>query len=240
MENDLELLQMRVKQLERTVRLFFVITVVGLAFALTSGFLRSGSQQKDTSKQVLRARGLVIVDEHDRERILIGAPIPTAANRVRTDLARVSQIWGAQFGPKYMTWYKNYRNDMDGMLVLDENGFDRVAVGARLPDPNVGRRIGPATGIEVNDEQGWERGGIGLLNVKGVYRMVVGLDGERSKEGVILAVIDDGDSGVFISRGARQVFLGNSGSVTGEPDFQGLLFRQGDQVTYKVDPANPK
>jgi len=33
---------------------------------------------------VLRVRGLVVEDSLGRERILIGAPIPHAANRVRT------------------------------------------------------------------------------------------------------------------------------------------------------------
>ena len=54
-----------------------------LTIALVVLFFRSGTSADD----VLRTRGLIIEDEAGRERILIGAPIPEAANRVRTAFA---------------------------------------------------------------------------------------------------------------------------------------------------------
>ena len=43
---------------------------------------------------VLRAHGLIIEDDAGRERILIGALIPEAGNRVRTDTTRLRELWG--------------------------------------------------------------------------------------------------------------------------------------------------
>lgn len=176
--------------------------------------------------QVLRARGLVIVDEAGRERILIGAPIPEAENRVRTDMARVEEVWGPRFPRAYVDeYYPTYRHRMHGMLVLDENGFDRIAVGDSVPDPNIGQRIGPASGLLVNDPQGFERSGYGLLDVDGVYRVVLGLDGDDGREGVVLSLHDGGPRGLTIS-GDASIFLGTAPESTyvarGEA-FSGLL-----------------
>lgn len=63
-----------------------VLVLVGTAF-------RTAEKHED----VLRARGLIIEDDQGKERILIGSPIPRAKNRVRTDLARVKEIWGKRF-----------------------------------------------------------------------------------------------------------------------------------------------
>ena len=77
-------------------------------------------------EKIIKARGIIIVDDQGRERILLGAPISAAKNRVRTDLAKVEEIWGKRFSPKYMEWYRGYNHSVNGMLVLDENGFDRL------------------------------------------------------------------------------------------------------------------
>ncbi len=97
--------------------------------------------------------GLVIEDEAGRERILIGAPIPEAANRVRTDEARVREIWAPRFPDEeaYMGFYEDYSHETNGILILSEDGFDRLAFGDPVPDPNIGRRIGPSTGLLIND-----------------------------------------------------------------------------------------
>ena len=48
--------------------------------------------------------------------------------------------------------------------MLGENGTDRIAVGAPTPNPQSGgkvsKRIGDAVGIEVNNKEGNERGGL--------------------------------------------------------------------------------
>jgi hypothetical protein len=187
-----------------------------------------------SEEQVIRARGIIIVDAAGRDRILIGAPIPEVRSRVRTDTARVRQIWGPQFPKEYLGWYRGYRHSMNGMLVLDERGFDRVGIGDSVPDPNIGKRIGPATGIVINDALGFERSGYGLLRVNGVDRAVLGLDDNRGGEGVSLAVIDSGPVGIHIEDGLSRLFLGRApGSALGlRPDqpFAGLLLREGTKV----------
>lgn len=197
----------RLARLERHVgylRRYAAAVTACLLILLGSAFL----QQEPT---VLRTRGIIVVDEAGRERILIGAPIPFARNRVRTDTLRVAREWAPGFpdSAKYMGWYRNYRHSMHGMLVLDEHGFDRLAVGDSTPDPNIGRRIGPATGIEINDERGFERSGYALLRVGDATRVVLGLDSRNGTEGATLALIDDGPVGLSIHGPQRRsMFLG--------------------------------
>lgn len=237
--NSVDDLQRQLRHLQMQVHVFSMVLVVGFALAITSGVLRL-VPTKDSSSSILRARGLVIVDGQGHERILIGAPIPAADNRVRTDLNRVQQLWAPQFGPKYMSYYKEYQNGMNGMLILDEQGFDRVAIGNPVPDPNIGKRIAPSTGITINDDEGFERTGYGLLKVEGQYRETLGMD-SHGREALGLAVIDGGDSGLFVFQSDRQLFLGNSQPLPGESKpFQGLLLKQNNTVVYKLEPAAQK
>jgi hypothetical protein len=117
------------------------------------------------------------------------------------------------------------------MLVLDERGFDRVAVGDSVPDPNIGRRIGPSTGVIINDAEGFERSGYGLLTVGGRDRMVLGLDDSRGEEGVTLAVMDSGRAGVRVEDGSNSAYLGaapaNDNVVKSTTPFFGLILKQG-------------
>lgn len=233
----------RVAQLERQVRHLhrYALALTGaLLVALSVGF-------RAQEPSVLRARGLVIVDEAGRERILIGAPIPYASNRVRTDTLRVAREWAPGFpdSARYMGWYRNYRHTMHGMLVLDEQGFDRLAVGDSTPDPNIGRRIGPATGIEINDERGFERSGYGMLRVGTTNRVVLGLDGKNGTEGAALSLIDGGRVGLSVyGRDQRLMFLGvmPPDAQLGVSDtLNGLLLSRGKDVahTLRTDPRVP-
>jgi hypothetical protein len=196
----------------------------------------AGAQQP--SDRVLRVRGIVVEDEAGRERVLIGAPIPAAANRVRTSEERVRKLWAPRFPnvDQYMGFYKDYRHSTNGIVVLDENGFDRLALGDPVPDPNIGRRIGPSTGIVINDEQGFERSGYGLLNVNGSRRVVLGLDTNRGAEGLTLALHDEGSVGLTIRDPQRLIYVGTATpaqrmSGTSEP-FHGLLVRAADGVRF--------
>ncbi|MFO0229112.1 hypothetical protein [Gemmatimonas sp.] len=197
---------------------------------------------------VIRTRGIVIVDDMGRERILIGAPIPPARNRVRTDLKRVEGLWASRYpDPKqYMRWYADYRHTMHGMLVLDENGFDRLAIGDSTPDPNVGKRIGAGPGLDINDAQGFERTGYGLMTVAGKDRVTLGLDSKNGTEGLTLTVRDDGHTGVRIDGGEGQaIFLGTTptGIGGGKRDpITGLLIRQGERDVHRLslDTAPPR
>ena len=200
-----------------------------------------------TPSGILRARGIIIEDQAGRERILIGAPIPPARSRVRTDMARVAQLWAGRFPSRaqYMEYYRGYRHAMHGILVLDENGFDRVAIGDSVPDPNIGKRIGPSTGIVINDQEGFERSGYSLLNVGGQYRVVLGLDTKHGTEGLALAVRDNGAVGLSVYGNDQSVaFLGNAPAndpSTGVPDSVfGFVLRQGAQVRHILNAVSPR
>jgi len=170
-----------------------VLFLVGTAFS-----------KQERQADILRARGLIIEDDQGRERILIGSPIPAAKNRIRTDLNRVREVWGKRFPEKYMDWYRGYQNDMSGLLILDANGFDRVAVGDPVPDPNVGKRIAPSRGLVINDEEGFERSGYGLLKVENHYRVVLGMDNAQGQEGASVFLMDDGPVGLELQDGSRR------------------------------------
>lgn len=221
------------QQLRVQRRLLVGVSLLGAVVGL------AGFAQKDPS--VIRTRGIVIVDDKGRERILIGAPIPAARNRVRTDLKRVEQLWANRLtaDPKqYMRWYADYRHSMHGMLVLDENGFDRLAIGDSTPDPNIGKRIGAGPGLDINDAQGFERTGYGLLTVKGQDRVTLGLDSKHGTEGLTLTVQDDGHTGLRIDGGEGQaIFLGTTqnGIDRAKRDpFTGLLIRQGERDVHRL------
>jgi hypothetical protein len=228
------------RQLRSLRRLLAVATVVG-ATAVLGAFTPA-------SRDVIRTRGIVIVDERGRERILIGAPIPAATNRLRTNVSRVERAWASRFpDPKqYMRWYAGYRHSMHGMLVLDENGQDRLAIGDSTPDPNIGKRIGTGPGVIINDADGFERTGYGMLTVAGRDRVVLGLDGKDGDEAVVLSVHDDGPAGLSV-RGSnrRSIFLGTSPVVPWlglKDSLTGLLLRRGDTDVHRLsteDVAKP-
>ncbi|MGZ7046432.1 MAG: hypothetical protein ACXVJK_08910 [Candidatus Aminicenantales bacterium] len=188
---------------------------------------------------ILRVRGLVIEDAAGRERILIGAPIPPAVSRVRTDMAKVMKAWGKRF--PNMDWYKTLDNATNGILILDENGFDRIAIGDPTPDPNIGRRIAPAAGIQINDQEGFERTGWGYFPAKD--RVVLGLDSRKGQEGVTLFVLEDDTTGMNINAGDQSIFLGSepggAAPAAAKARFFGLLLREKDKTLKAVTPDGP-
>ena len=243
MENEiLAQLQKRTVHRERRLRTFQLITIVGVLMAavyacasLPSG-APAGSGSPGTAG-ILRVRGIVVEDESGRERILIGAPVPAAANRVRTNRERARQAWaGKMGGDRYMGRYESYRHGMHGILVLDENGYDRVLIGDSVPDPIIGKRIAPSTGVIINDEHGFERSGYGFMDVNGTGRVVLGLDSDDGKEGVVLALSDDGFAGLAVTDGQHSLIVGNAPAdhaVTRIKDpLRGLLLRTGRDVKH--------
>jgi hypothetical protein len=228
-----------VERLEREVRwlkrcggglALVLVALVGAAF-------RSGGGEPE----ILRVRGLVIVDDAGRERILIGAPIPHSRDRVRTDTTRVRMAWSARYpdAEQYMTSYREYRHHTNGLLILDEHGFDRLALGDPVPDPNIGRRIAPSTGLVINDPKGNERSAYGLLRVGDASRVVLGLDSDRGEEGLAIVLDDAAGRGIWIRDGAQTLFLGNA--AAGNPftgtSFHGLLFLEGARPTRVIGPV---
>ncbi len=221
-----------IRRLRRDVWILKGCALLGLFLAMAT--------VASTQTQVLRVRGIVVEDEAGRERILIGAPIPAAGNRVRTDLERVKQVWGPQFPEEYLTFYRKYQHAANGMLILDEQGFDRIAIGDPVPDPNIGKRIAPSTGFAVNDHRGFERTGYGVMRVNDQYRVVLGLDA-KGAEGVVLSLYDEGYRGLSVRDGKRSLFLGSAQAGQGPTrkpgPFNGLLLREGDQVKHEVNAA---
>ena len=238
MEPDVGLRE-RIDRLERQLTRTRVIGTL-LVAALTLSSLRS----KPETEGVLHARGLVIEDEAGRERILLGAPVPHAKNRVRTDLERVAKVWGPRFPKEYLDLYKGYNHDMNGLLVLDEQGFDRLALGDPVPDPNIGKRIGTSTGVVINDEQGYERTGYGLIKVGEHYRASLGLDSAKGTEGLVLTLLDEGGVGLFVADKDRRLFLGSAPAdfpLTGlASPLHGLVLLEGDLVKQVVNAAGGK
>jgi len=237
-------------RLERQVvriKALVVLLLAGMVLTVAAApTLLPVARAQQPNDRVLRVRGIVIEDEAGRERVLIGAPIPAAANRVRTNEERVRKLWGPRYPniDQYMGFYKDYRHSTNGIVVLDENGFDRVALGDPVPDPNIGKRIGPSTGIVINDEQGFERSGYGLLNVNGSRRVVLGLDSARGVEGLTLVLNDEGSVGMTVRDGQRLIYVGSAtpaASLTGAPEaFHGLLVRAADGVRFVQNTNAPR
>jgi len=210
-----------------------------LTIALVVLFFRSGTSADD----VLRTRGLIIEDEAGRERILIGAPIPEAANRVRTDEARVREVWASRYedGEAYMGYYQDYNHAANGIVILSEDGFDRVVLGDPAPDPNIGKRIAPSTGLVINDAEGFERTGYSVKVVDGTYRVGLGLDSNRGGEGLVLTLDDDGVAGVIVGEGDDRLYLGKLPAGLGwwgrEEAFRGLLIARDVEIVHKLNGA---
>jgi hypothetical protein len=112
-----------------------------------------------------------------------------------------------------MDYYRGYRHDTNGLVILDENGFDRLAIGDPVPDPNIGKRIGPSTGLVINDADGFERSGYGLLRIADHYRVVLGLDVAGSRqEGLTLSLDDEtGRVGMAVQHGEESLYLRRKG-----------------------------
>lgn len=236
MESTIELLRQELAQQRRKLNRVLLAAAL-LILVLSSQFLFS-FREYDGNK-VLKARGLVIVDDNGRERILIGAPLPGAANRVRTDTARVRELWSKRFGnpEQYMKWYRDYNHQANGILILDEQGFDKVCLGDGVPDANIGPRIGKQTGLVFCDPEGFERGGIGVLNVgEKQNRVVMALDGENGTDATGISVMEDGETGFFAGGKGYRMFLGASPAdgYTPEPFF-GMLINKKKQTLYKLN-----
>lgn len=236
MNSQIETLQRQLDQQNK--RLNKIVFFSGLIIVcLLSQFLFS-FREADENK-ILRAKGIVIVDDHGRERILIGAPLPQAGNRVRTDTARVRALWSQRFGNanQYMKWYKDYDHKANGILILDEQGYDKVCLGDGVPDANIGPRIGKQTGLIFCDNEGFERGGIGVINVGDKQnRVVMALDGENGTDATGISVMEDGETGFFAGGKGYRMFLGASPAdgYSSEPLF-GMVINHKKKSLYKLN-----
>ena len=226
------------KQLQQKFNALLIVT--SFLFCCCIYLLFFEKEQPD----FIRVKGIIVEDNNGKERILIGAPVPYAKNRVRTDTARVWKYWGNN-EPEFMEWYKEYDHSNYGILILDSLGFDRVAIGNHVPDLSFGKRIGPLTGMIINDENGTERSGYGLLNINGKNRMNLGLDDKNGIDRVSLTVDENGIYGLKVFDKNSKIFLGKTDSINpylkNKPNFSGLLIDDNKgEIDYTIDVNNHK
>jgi hypothetical protein len=94
------------------------------------------------------------------------------------------------------------------LIVEDEQGRDRVVLGAPVPDLKGGRRISPSVGLVINDSDGLERFGLGLQSNG---RMVMGFDAPpgtgdpRNRERI--NIVADASGGAYIRFVNRKTFV---------------------------------
>ena len=204
-EQRLERMEKKYQRLKWAVSSGALMVLLGLA---GYGFT------KERPADIIRARGIIIEDERGRDRILIGAPVPASRNRVRTDTALVRKHWGGNFGKnadQYMKWYRDYYHGADGIVIMNEEGFDRVLVGDKLADPNTGKRMFTSSGVLWNDAHGWEKGGAGVNTTDdGQSRSVVGVD-DSNGEAVHIVALEDGTRGLMIGGPNGHLLVGMSG-----------------------------
>lgn len=181
---------------------------------------------------IIRAKGLVIEDASGRDRILIGAPVPFSKSRVRTDTALVRKYWAGKLIPEhpsvYMGYYKDYYHATDGMVIMNEYGFDRVLLGDKLADANTGKRMFEAAGIAWNDRYGFELGGAGVNTTEdGKARGVIGLDNANG-EALHLVTLEDGTKALVIKSEKGALMFGmsekNGQWFQNETEFAGINY----------------
>lgn len=208
MEQDilqrLQKLENRFKMIKRLFWSFICCTIIMLSIF---GFT------KNDSFNIIRAKGIIIEDDKGKDRILIGSPIPFSKNRVRTDTLLVRKYWASKFKnpDQYMSWYEKYSHSADGIVFINEQGFDEVLIGEDLADANVGVRLYKISGMIVNNKQGWERVGAGVNTLdNGETRQGFGVD-DDSGEALHMMTFEDGSKGLIIGgeNGSLRIGIAN-------------------------------
>lgn len=205
--NNLDLKKIKVK-----LNIMLLIILALITYIAITALHGKKSNANTFFNEVIYAKGIVIVDEAGKDRILIGAPIPKSKYRVRGNIEKSRKEWPQFELDKEWDWYEDMNHDCIGMLVLDKNGHDKLAMGSPTPDPNIGIRIGAMNGVQINDEKGFERSGYGVLNVNGKNRVNLGIDDPLSNEGAVLSMHEDGSVGLSIRdhKNKNYMYMGKS------------------------------
>jgi hypothetical protein len=244
-----DFLQNEVKTLSRRLRVTYLIfgaVLLAQAVLFFSVNSQADGEIADNSDKIIKTRGIIVVDEQGRERVLIGAPIPQAKNRVFTDKTRALEAWKDKMpesGKFYWDKFDELHKAGVGMLVLDENGFDRVAIGDQLPDANTGKRIGKATGLTIHNEKGYERAGFGMIKVGDRTQVGLGMDDEHG-EALNLFSAKGLGVGIRINDSKNQLIFGtlepNMMFNKSDQPFSGYIFRQGNEVKHQFNALEKK
>jgi hypothetical protein len=119
------------------------------------------------------------------------------------------------------------------LTIVDENGTDRIVLGAPLPDPVVNgrsvKRSGAVSGLAVLDAKGNERAGFATADSSG--EVFIGLDSETGQEVLFLAN-PKGGSHLSIFDSNRN--LVRIGVLEGKPT---LLVRQKGETIFEQPEA---
>jgi hypothetical protein len=125
----------------------------------------------------------------------------------------VRKYWAKAYGKdadKFMEWYKNYYHGAEGIVIMNEKGFDGVLLGDKLANPNTGKRMFQSAGVLWNDKEGWELGGAGVNTTKdGNARAVIGVD-DKDGEAVHIIAPKDGTKGLVIGGENGRLMIGMS------------------------------
>ncbi len=144
---------------------YLVIFLILMFMVLAYQYI-SVRQENQLTVELIRTRGLILQDDTGRDVMLMGDPIPYSEHRRRTD-------------------------NREGLLVMDEAGQDRLFIGKQGSIQVEGKlfnRIDEGWGFLVNDQNGNERGGFGMLD--SLNSMVMGLN-YPGGEGIMLVTEPD-------------------------------------------------
>lgn len=212
--NETESLRSRLRILERRFSFLLAFLAAVIVIRIAAAAL--------PPRDVLRARGLVIVDSAGRERIVLGAPI----RGVSAD-SKLSQTVG--------------------LVVLDSTGSLHVSVGANNPlvfaDGRTGRRIAASAGLAIYDPRnGGERGGIAAF-ADGRANMCLDW-GAKAKEAACVSVAPGGQYAAVMLNGTPNqpqfdrvgMFAGADGvgmlkAFGGSPNSGGVMINAGKGAT---------
>ena len=229
----------RLNRLEKSYNRLKVISISAVLLLLVAFF---GLGFTNVDPEIIRTKGIIVEDENGRDRILIGAPIPFSKDRVRTDTALVRKYWADEVRAdpdQYMKWYSEYYHGTEGIIIMNEQGFDRVLLGDKLADSNVGTRLFEAAGITWNDEMGFERGGAGVnTSEDGTTRAAMGLDNPNG-EAVHLVSLEDGTNALIMGgkKGRLMIFISEEGGMLSQDSlaFSGIKYfnNQGELIWEK-------
>jgi hypothetical protein len=127
----------KIDRLTKILLVMLIVGVWGLLLQSAIGYWSVEAQSKDTLSKtdevlpVLKTRGVIIVDEQNRQRVILGAPVPDPPAEGRKRV-----------------------NPASGMIILDPQGYERFGVG--LMDNGqmgMGFDAPPGTGDDRNRER---------------------------------------------------------------------------------------
>jgi hypothetical protein len=239
-------------KMKRQLKLLTIYSIISTGVFL---FIFASSFSGTDLPGIIRAKGIIIEDNEGRDRILIGSPVPHSKDRLRTDSVKVKEVWAKNSSlgsAKYMEHYRTYNHDASGIIFLNENGYDKLIVGDKTPDPNTGKRLVEPAGMTWNDDEGFERGGIGISKTaEGKHRVVMGMDDPVIGEAMHMFILEDGAKGLMIAGEDGMILIGKAKAgneiFRNKNDFSGLrlIDNKGaviweNNTLQKSDPAKKK